>query len=135
MNCRTVLTYISLQKNCENHPWMIEPGLGQYLYVKVHGKVMTNFTKCATTNRIVLHTGGRLHVSVCPKPLINSRNQIVEVFSDGWAVTSRAEILPHDSNPFKHIAVEFIIEEPTSYTVTWLELSRRLVSIFPHNTR
>ncbi|KAG7198767.1 hypothetical protein KM043_001754 [Ampulex compressa] len=115
------------EKNCENHPWLIDPGPGQYLYVKMHGTIMSNRTKCATKNRIVLHTGGALHVSVCPKPPADSRHHVVEVFSDGWAVGSNAMILAPAQDPIRTVAVEFLIEEPDSdsYTVTWLELTRR----------
>ncbi|XP_051171873.1 uncharacterized protein LOC127288453 [Leptopilina boulardi] len=113
------------ERNCENHPWMIDPGPEQYLYVKIHGIIMTNITKCATNNRIVVHTGGNLHVSVCPKPLIDSKYHVVEIFSDGWAVSNNDVVNAPDQNPIKHIAVEFIIKEPDTYTVTWLELTRR----------
>lgn len=107
---------------------MIEPGSGQYLYVKIRGIIMTNSTKCDTTNRIVLHTGGHLHVSVCPKALPYSKHDVVEVFSEGWAISSNAVVLAPGKDPIKHIAVEFVIKEPdNTYTVTWLELTRRLV--------
>ncbi|EFN82093.1 hypothetical protein EAI_11820 [Harpegnathos saltator] len=113
------------QKNCENQPWLIDPGPGQYLYVKMHGIIMSNKTKCATKNRIIVHTGGAIHVSVCPKPPADSRHHVVEVFSDGWAVSSNAMILAPGQDPIRTIAVEFIVKEPASYTVTWLELTRR----------
>ncbi|KAL6443013.1 hypothetical protein ACFW04_002778 [Cataglyphis niger] len=112
-------------KNCENQPWLIDPGPGQYLYVKMHGIIMSNSTKCATKNRIVVHTGGAIHVSVCPKPPADSRHHVVEIFSDGWAVSSNAMILAPGQDPIRTIAVEFIVEEPATYTITWLELTRR----------
>lgn len=113
------------QKNCEKHPWLIDPGPNQYLYVKMHGTIMSNTSKCATKNRIVVHTGGTIHVSVCPKPPAESRHHVVEVFSDGWAVSSNAMILVPGQDPVRTIAIEFIIKEPDTYTVTWLELTRR----------
>ncbi|KAM0732709.1 hypothetical protein ACS0PU_000870 [Formica fusca] len=113
------------EKNCEKQPWLIDPGPGQYLYVKMHGIIMSNNTKCATKNRIVVHTGGAIHVSVCPKPPADSRHHVVEIFSDGWAVSSNAMILAPGQDPIRTIAVEFIVEEPASYTITWLELTRR----------
>jgi len=88
---------------------------------------MSNSTECATKNRIVVHTGGAIHVSVCPKPTVDSRHHVVEVFSDGWAVSSNAMILAPGQDPVRTIAVEFIVKEPASYTVTWLELTRRFV--------
>ncbi|TGZ51593.1 Uncharacterized protein DBV15_11054 [Temnothorax longispinosus] len=120
------------QKNCENQPWLIDPGPGQYLYVKMDGIIVSNSTKCATKNRIIVHTGGAIHVSVCPKPPADSRHHVVEVFSDGWAVSSNAMILAPGQDPIRTIAIEFIVKEPASYTVTWLELTRRFViATFP----
>ncbi|CAL7941517.1 unnamed protein product [Xylocopa violacea] len=113
------------EKNCEKHPWLIDPGPNQYLYVKMQGIIMSNTSKCATENRIVVHTGGAIHVSVCPKPPAEYRHHVVEVFSDGWAVSSNAAILAPGEEPVRTIAIEFIIKEPDTYTVTWLELSRR----------
>ncbi|XP_048507374.1 uncharacterized protein LOC105683642 isoform X2 [Athalia rosae] len=114
------------EKNCENHPWMIDPGPGQYLYVKMRGTIMMNGTTiCDTSNRIVVHTGGVMHVAVCPKPPVDFRHHVVEVFSDGWAVGSNAMILAPGQDPARTIAIEFIGKEADSYSVTWLELSRR----------
>lgn len=119
------------QKNCENHPWLIDPGPRQYLYVKTHGIVAANMTNCATKNRIVIHTAGGQRVSVCPKPSSYSRRNIVEVFSDGWNIIgNKGIILPPDQNPTKTVAVEFIMTEEDSYSVTWLELSRRYVILY-----
>lgn len=86
---------------------------------------MANGTNCATNNRIVVHTGGALHVAVCPKPPTDLHHHVVEVFSDGWAVGSNAMILAPGKDPARTIAVEFIAKEADSYPVTWLELSRR----------
>lgn len=122
--------FLHCQKNCENQPWLIDPGPGQYLYVKMDGIIVSNSTKCETKNRIIVHTGGAIHVSVCPKPPANSRHHVVEVFSDGWAVSSNAMILAPGQDPIRTIAVEFIVKEPASYTVTWLELTRRFVTTF-----
>lgn len=113
------------EKNCENQPWLIDPGPGQYLYVKMNGIIVSNSTECATKNRIIVHTGGAIHVSVCPKPPAGLSHHVVEVFSNGWAVSSNAMILAPGQEPIRTIAVEFIVKEPASYTVTWLELTRR----------
>lgn len=86
---------------------------------------MTNRSKCATKNRIVLHSGGNIRALVCPKPIEDSRQQIVEIFSDGWSVGS-ADFIPVPSlDPVRTITVEFLISEPEPYGVTWLELTRR----------
>lgn len=86
---------------------------------------MKNGSSCGTSNRVVVHTGGAIHVSICPKPHIDFRHHVVEVFSDGWAVGSNAMILAPGQEPPRTIAVEFIGKEAGSYSVTWLELARR----------
>ncbi|XP_024945485.1 uncharacterized protein LOC107272534 isoform X2 [Cephus cinctus] len=113
------------EKHCENYPWLIDPGPNQYLYVKMHGTITSNKTSCSTTNRVVIHTGGVIHASVCPKPPTDSRDHVVEVFSNGWAVSSDHVILAPAYDPIRTIVVEFINNEPDMHAVTWLELSRR----------
>uniref|UniRef100_A0ABD2X352 CUB domain-containing protein n=1 Tax=Trichogramma kaykai TaxID=54128 RepID=A0ABD2X352_9HYME len=113
---------------CASHPWLIEPGQDQYLYVKLPGAYANNRTKCETKNRIVVHTAGRLRAAVCPRPSESIRGNVVEVFSEGWNI-------PHGSNPFqlplvvqeapKSIAIEYVMHEEDYYSVTWLELTRR----------
>ncbi|KAI4504001.1 hypothetical protein M0802_000472 [Mischocyttarus mexicanus] len=113
------------ERNCEKQPWLIDPSPGQYLYVKTHGSIMTNHSKCLTKNRIVFHSGGKLRASVCPQPVDDSRQQVVEIFSDGWSV-GRSNFIPVPGrDPVRTIAVEFLITEPELYGVTWLELTRR----------
>ncbi|XP_034934803.1 uncharacterized protein [Chelonus insularis] len=112
-------------KNCKNHPWLIDPSPGQYLYVKTHGAVINNNTKCLTSNRIIVHAGGMINVSVCPKPLVDSRHQFVEVFSQGWSANRKKMILAPGFDPARTIAVEFIMNEADTYTVSWLELTKR----------
>lgn len=90
---------------------------------------MTNNTKCLTSNRIVVHTGGTINVSVCPKPSGDSRRHVVQVFSEGWSASHKAMILAPGFDPARTIAVEFIMNEADSYTVSWLELIRRYLSI------
>ncbi|PSN38543.1 hypothetical protein C0J52_22224 [Blattella germanica] len=43
---------------------------------------------CGTKNRIALHSGGSVHVVVCPQPPSSQRHHIVEVFSEGWVISS-----------------------------------------------
>ncbi|XP_063975987.1 uncharacterized protein LOC135161918 [Diachasmimorpha longicaudata] len=111
---------------CRNHPWLIDPGPNQYLYVQTHGRIMKNNTKCLTKNRVILHTGGTLNVAVCPRPESDSRHQVVGVFSKGWTTQNYATMLIAPSfDPMRSIAVEFIVNEPDIHTVTWLEMTRR----------
>lgn len=114
-----------LQKNCDNQPWLIDPGPGQYLYVKIPGTVVSNNTKCSTSNRIVVHTGSSMHVAVCPRSQEDSSDHAVEVFSEGWASPSNMMMLGPGEDPARTIAIEFIMNEPDSYIVTWLEITRR----------
>ncbi|XP_023290102.1 uncharacterized protein LOC105700757 [Orussus abietinus] len=113
------------EKTCERNPWLIDPGPGHYLYVKMGGTIANNGTECSTSNRVVVHTGGRIHVAVCPKPPADLRHHIVEVFSDGWALGSDATVLAPGDDPARTVAVELIAKEPDSYSITWLELTRR----------
>lgn len=127
--CEQLAIFFSLcrQKNCEDQPWLIDPGPEQYLYVKVPGIVMSsNTSRCETKNRIVVYQGGQARYAVCPKPSKDFRHHSVEVFSEGWHVkSSAASMLAPSLDPARTIAVEFIVTEPDRYTVTWLELTRR----------
>jgi hypothetical protein len=139
------------QVNCENHPWLIEPGAGRYLYVKLRGVSLQlqdtgNLTKeqlhqqrqvqCGTRNRIALHSGGSVHVVVCPQPPTSQRHHVVEVFSEGWVISSTRLIhqpvlstLPSSeqqaAEQSRSVIVEFLAHEAGSYSLTWLELARR----------
>lgn len=88
---------------------------------------MKNNTSCDTKNRIVVHTGSKIHASVCPKPSGDDRDRMVEIFSDGWATSRYSAVIEPDQELTRSIAVEFIVKEPESYSVSWLELIRRLV--------
>lgn len=142
------------QVNCENHPWLIEPGPGRYLYVKLRGVSLQqhplmpearNLTTeqqqqqqqlCGTRNRIALHSGGSVHVVVCPQPPTSQRHHVVEVFSEGWVISSTKLVhtpvlssLPSSEQQAEEqsrsVIVEFLAHEPGSYSLTWLELARR----------
>lgn len=142
------------QVNCENHPWLIEPGAGRYLYVKLRGVSLQqrrltpgagNLTQeelqrqhalCGTRNRITLHSGGSVHVVVCPQPPSSQRHHVVEVFSEGWVISSTKLVhqpvlstLPsfeqRAAEQSRSVVVEFLAHEAGSYSLTWLELARR----------
>lgn len=56
----------------------------------------------------------------------------VEVFSDGWnpSVTPRHDpVFSPDTPQGRSILVEFLPKEPGLYSVSWMEISRRSVSI------
>jgi hypothetical protein len=122
------------QQFCKNHPWLIEPGPNQYLYVKLPGTIATNRTKCETKNRIVVHTAGKLQAAVCPQSSSEWHQDVVEVFSDGWTVSGNAMMVAAPQDAVRSIAVEYIINEDITsgaeYSVTWLELTRRYATIF-----
>ncbi|GFG32351.1 hypothetical protein Cfor_10995 [Coptotermes formosanus] len=141
--------------NCENHPWLIEPRPGRYLYVKISGVSLQqqpvtpetrNLTTeqlqkqqqllCGTRNRIELHSGGSVHVVVCPQPPTSQRHHVVEVFSEGWVISSTKLVhqpvlsaLPSSeqqaAEQSRSVIVEFLAHEPGSYSLTWLEIARR----------
>jgi hypothetical protein len=136
--------------NCENHPWLIEPGAGRYLYVKLRGVSLQqrrvtpdtyNTTNdqphedqvlCGTRNRIALHSGGSVHAVVCPQPPTSQRHHVVEVFSEGWVI-SGTKLVHHPvlstddqaAQQSRSVIVEFLAHEAGSYSLTWLELARR----------
>lgn len=120
-----------LQKRCQTLPWLIDPGPGQYLYVKVNGELMSNSTKCDTKNRVVVHAGGKIRASVCPREgdsSYGSSGSYAEVFSDGWPIGPNTLIVPPDQETARSVAVEFIIQENiegATYALSWLELRRR----------
>jgi hypothetical protein len=140
--------------NCENQPWLIEPAVGRFLYVKLRGVSLqqqrltpeaANLTKeelqhqqalCATRNRIALHSGGSVHVVVCPQPPSSQQHHVVEVFSEGWVISSTKLVhqpvlstLPsleqRAAEQSRSVTVQFLAQEAGSYSLTWLELARR----------
>jgi hypothetical protein len=129
---------------CVNHPWLIEPedSVNNFLYLKIRGfelpssSAMTSHNKnvavCPTLNRIVVYSGvdTRDPKVVCPADIAGaeatSKVQVVEVFSDGWNRVNKSGtgllLLPPHARSF---VVEFLEEEPGSYAVTWMEVSKR----------
>jgi hypothetical protein len=116
---------------CEKHPWLIEPddNTSNFLYLKIDGYELspkrwrTDSFQCSTRNRIVVYSGieTREPKVICPSDGLN-RQRIVEIFSDGWNRSTSLSILNPNT---RSIVVEFLELEPGSYSVSWMEVSKR----------
>lgn len=120
------------QVHCENYPWMVEPGRGKYLFIKVRGHMIPepklipenesnsviSEPACLTRNRIVIYSSGKLRAVVCPHS--PKRTATVEVFSEGWDKADNTSGLDEKT---RRLLVEFVAREPGSYAVSWLEVS------------
>ncbi|XP_065344971.1 uncharacterized protein LOC135942650 [Cloeon dipterum] len=123
---------------CENYPWMVEPAMGKYLYVKVRGHQMPEplpassvnessnvitprlpAHNCLTKNRLVIYSSGKLRALVCPTSF--DRDAVVEVFSEGW--DTHENISTGLDETRRRLLVEFVAREPGTYSVSWLEVS------------
>lgn len=82
--------------------------------------------QCHTKNRILVYTGLGLGAReprvVCPTGDKPGQGRLVEVFSDGWNRSSSLTLLTPHARSF---VVEFLEREPGSYSVTWMEVSKR----------
>ncbi|XP_063227000.1 uncharacterized protein LOC134533409 [Bacillus rossius redtenbacheri] len=120
---------------CVNFPWLIEPEdpSNNFLYLKIRGFELTGRQglQCHTQNRIVVYSGvdTRNPKVICPADDSSNRVQVVEIFSDGWNRTDNGSSI---SNSFlllsphaRSFVVEFLEREPGSYSVTWIEVSKR----------
>lgn len=75
---------------------------------------------------------------ICPYSSSSRHHNLVEVFSDGWAITTndgqpllavdKVELDRLGNDVSRGVAVEFLGRETGTYTVMWLELSRRYVA-------
>ncbi|GBP31499.1 hypothetical protein EVAR_84609_1 [Eumeta japonica] len=147
---------LSENERCDHSPWLIDPSPGRYLYLQIRGTIieeptLDNFTLvnnitvapdlrhlCHTQNRIAVYAGGLTPVFVCPDPPEEKRQEVVEVFSEGWweetdplarhvlAPTASSDQFTLDRP--RALAVELHAVEGGSYQVSWLELSRRHAS-------
>lgn len=91
--------------------------------------------RCGTSNRIKVHTA-LYSALICPYTS-TSRNNLVEVFSEGWSIGNvdghsvgqmaldKIEIDRLGNNLPRSIVVEFVGKEEGFYSVMWLELARR----------
>ncbi|XP_022909988.1 uncharacterized protein [Onthophagus taurus] len=134
--------------NCESFPNAIIPSPHKYLYVKINGIILKQLNrqgnettvsqmKCETPNRITVHTPIYSAI-ICPYES-SSRRNLVEVFSEGW-MANKDRPLSVDKISIDHlgkelsrsIMIEFLGKEDATYSVTWLELSRRRKEIPPN---
>lgn len=89
---------------------------------------------CGTHNRILVHTA-LYSAIICPYTSSSRYDNLVEVFSEGWTLSS---LDGRTSLPVEYVnidrlgkdvprtvSVEFIGKESASYSVMWLEISRR----------
>uniref|UniRef100_T1H970 CUB domain-containing protein n=1 Tax=Rhodnius prolixus TaxID=13249 RepID=T1H970_RHOPR len=123
----------NLNVGCDQHPWLIEPddNTNNFLYLKVRGYELpsnrwkSDMFQCQTSNRIIVYSGieTRDPKVVCPQegPPVNT-HRVVEVFSDGWNHSTSISILNPNTRSF---VVEFLEQEPGSYSVSWMEVSKR----------
>lgn len=92
--------------------------------------------QCQTKSRIAIYPGSLPPVIVCPDPPPHRKHSMIKVFSEGWGVQSsnKFDLPTLTSIPTidqlgqefsRAIAVELIGKETGTYSITWLELSRR----------
>ncbi|XP_025837357.1 uncharacterized protein LOC108732223 [Agrilus planipennis] len=145
-----LLKHPNSKLNCENYPRVIIPTGRKYLYVKIHGVILQHFShdgnetkvspmKCLSANRITVHTSLYTAI-VCPYST-TTRYNLVEIFSEGWHRKKDHGLKSFSVDKIgidylgnelsRSIVVEFLGKEEGTYSVRWLELSRRRV--FPSN--
>lgn len=118
---------------CDQHPWLIEPDdhTNNFLYLKVRGFELPSSRwkedsfQCSTTNRIIVYSGIETRTPKVICPMENQQyghNHLVELFSDGWNHSTSLSILNPSTRSF---VVDFIEREGGSYTVSWMEVSKR----------
>lgn len=119
--------------SCTNFPWLIEPedSSNNFLYLKIRGYELKSSRwredsfQCETMNRILVYTGigAREPKVVCPSADFGNRgHRVVEAFSYGWNRSSSLTLLTPHARSF---VVEFVEREPGSYSVSWMEISKR----------
>ena len=129
---------------CINEPWLIEPEDTQlhFLYLKTPGFRLNNrnIDECPTKNRIVIYPAMNSYYKtvVCPTESNNSiyKNEgqrIVDLISDGWNFSSTVwhsgkPLTEHEQHHSRSFVVEFLQHEPGYYVVTWMAISKRLLS-------
>ncbi|XP_044729645.1 uncharacterized protein LOC123292996 [Chrysoperla carnea] len=129
-------------KKCVHQPWLIEPedAENNYLYLKIRGREIISSQFCATTNRIIVYSGSDTQSPriICPASSMandendssTNSNSIVEIFSEGWKSSSLTDEVTSLMKPqARSFVVEFLQSEPGNYVVTWMEVSKRPLSV------
>jgi len=110
------------QEACEDHPWLVEPGPGRFLYVSVRGTLLHRIDAatggvanssahpneivpdCRTRNRVALHAG-TLRLLVCPQPPPSAAHHVVEAsiqqIDPSTKNRSSVSIIDHKREPQK----------------------------------
>lgn len=107
---------------CTSQPWLIEPEnpFTNFLYLKIKGFEMKNDSYCGTRNRILVHAPGRTTSMriICPDVFVGN---VVELFSEGWAVYSYKHL---QAKHVRSFIIEFLQREPGNFAVNWIEVSK-----------
>jgi hypothetical protein len=150
---RTTGTNAAEVTRCVNEPWLIEPEDARlhFLYLKTPGFRLDrrNLADCPTRNRIIVYPAANAleRTIVCPAEgnATGRHNQgpepprIVELVSGGWNRTGSVVLQaadgslhsPQSQQQQQHsrsFVVEFLQQEPGYYVVTWMAISKRLLS-------
>ena len=85
----------------------------------------SDHSNCVTKNRIVLSSKNNQQLIICPHVISSYQHRLVEFFSDGWtsSVTANADFF--DNLIYRSLIIEFVAYETASYSLTWIELSKR----------
>lgn len=114
---------------CVHRPWLIEPGgdevdpiQGRYLYVKIPGYEMTNYSPfCSTPNRLFIYKARDTsnHKEICPDGA-----GFIELYSPGWKSADTAletSLKPHA----KSYVIDFLQHEQADYSIKWIEIMKK----------
>ncbi|XP_055630213.1 uncharacterized protein LOC129771009 isoform X2 [Toxorhynchites rutilus septentrionalis] len=133
-----VVNLSSGEMECRNRPWLIEPSVEKYLYIRLRGLFLRKIDpsiplrynaslstvtpiRCNTKSRVVITNSEGVSITVCPLPDDTTHRHVVEVFSAGWT-----QHQPYfESEPSRVISVEFLQPDDGTYSFSWLELTRR----------
>ena len=126
-----------------NEPWLIEPEdiKLHFLYLKTPGFRLNNrnLDECPTKNRIVVYSAANPidRTVVCPAE-VNSTNtalknqKVVDLISGGWNLSAVWDLgqplTDQQQNHARSFVVEFLQQEPGYYVVTWMAISKRLLT-------
>lgn len=133
--------------HCVNEPWLIEPEDARlhFLYLKTPGFRLDrhNVADCPTRNRIVVYPAANTleRTVVCPAEGNATKGgqhgkaqRIVDLISGGWnrsgnvVTTATGDRPPQQQQHSRSFVVEFLQQEPGYYVVTWMAISKRLLT-------